>query len=83
MSGENIINRVREAILHAERFGKDRARAAIEAMREPTEEMLRADLDASRALKSPHTLRQQQMACWYAAIDCALSTPQTKGEREP
>lgn len=58
------------------------ARAAIAAMREPSEKMLRADLAASKALKSPHTLRQQQIACWHASIDAVLSTPQTQGARE-
>lgn len=48
------------------------ARAAVTAMREPTERMLEADLRASRALKAPHTLRAQQLACWQAAIDEAL-----------
>ncbi|MDB5405215.1 MAG: hypothetical protein JWL84_127 [Rhodospirillales bacterium] len=37
-----MLVRVREAIQHAERFGRDRARAAVEALLEPTETMIAA-----------------------------------------
>jgi len=41
-----MVERVRAAIFHAERFGRDRAEAAVEAMREPTEAMVSAALGA-------------------------------------
>lgn len=43
-----MIERVRAAILHAERFGRDPAEAAVKAMREPTMEMLLAGATAQR-----------------------------------
>lgn len=39
-----------------------------------TEEMLEADTAASQALKGRHTLREQQRACWSAALAAAPTT---------
>ena len=51
-----------ERVAQAARITPDQARAAIAAMREPTEEMIDAWISAPGAIKGG----------WQAMIDCAL-----------
>jgi hypothetical protein len=81
----DMIERVARAICEAERMNPDdalggwvhwqeAARAAIEAMREPSEEMLFA---GHRAIKAPDRMLPSR-AAWLAMIDVAV----TSGDRK-
>jgi len=53
------------------------ARAALEALREPTEEMCQAGYDAMDANDKPCLNAD---VCWPAMIDAALAEPSSSGE---
>ena len=65
---ENMKERVRTAIRHAERFGRDRATAAIEAMREPTEMMREYGEQALREFDCDFDITSEEFTKQYNNI---------------
>lgn len=70
-----MVERVRAAIRHAERFGRDPAEAAVRAMREPTEAMQDSGRDAithaeAAGMRPAHKIKAGE--AWRAMIDAAL-----------
>ncbi|MBR1230178.1 hypothetical protein JQ600_35375 [Bradyrhizobium sp. AUGA SZCCT0176] len=57
----------------------DGARAAIEAMREPTEGMYRAAYAANGGKWTDDEYEPPPKVCWLAMIDAALADPLTTG----
>ncbi len=94
-NGEKVgmVERVAAAIIRRNDFdfymsadeAKAFARAAIEAMREPTEEILEAGYNAPTGAWSEHVdnrhelIRARMQPAWRAMIDAALSASREEG----
>ena len=81
-AGNDMVERVAAAIKRTRLHGADaQARAAIAAMREPTQAMLTPDNEFDEVRFDAHR-RDDDAAIWRAMIDAALSTDPAGTEKD-